>query len=304
MAFTLVLTLSMLGYCSAAGGSLWGYEKDGAAKWKDTFATCGLNSQSPIDIQTEGVVVKNDLGTFKLTGYGGSIGMNMSNNGHTAKVVFNGDLYVENGGLPAKYKLAQFHFHWGSDNTKGSEHIINGNAFPMEVHFVHFKDSLGSLGAAVSEPEGLAVLGFFFEISETDNKVLNNIIDHLANITDPSGNSEVVLSAQKFEDLLPKNLDNFYRYSGSLTTPPCSETVVWTVFEDTIKISSSQMAKFREMFSSEVDAQNNHVHLQNNYRPVQLLHSRKVYSSHNVNSASSLKGLGLMLTSLIAAIRL
>ncbi|ESO96282.1 hypothetical protein LOTGIDRAFT_202179 [Lottia gigantea] len=301
MAFTLILTLSMLGYSSAAS---WGYENDGAATWKDTFATCGLNSQSPIDIQTEGVVVNEDLGTVTLTGYGGSIAMNMSNTGYTAKVVFNGDLYVENGGLPAKYKLDQFHFHWGSANTNGSEHTINGNAYPMEVHFVHFKDSLGSLGAAVSEPEGLAVLGFFFEINGTDNTVLDNIIDHLANITDPSGSSEVVLDTQILEDLLPSKLANFYRYSGSLTTPPCSETVVWTVFEDTIKISSSQMAKFRDMLSSEVDGQNNTINLQNNYRPVQLLHSRKVYSSHNINSASSLKGLGLMLTSLIAAIRL
>ena len=51
----------------------------------------------------------------------------------SVKIVVSGEASISSGGLPSEYKLEQFHFHWGSDNGKGSEHLVDGMQYPMEV---------------------------------------------------------------------------------------------------------------------------------------------------------------------------
>jgi len=252
-------------------GASWSYTGDtGPEHWQ---AVCQTGkSQSPVDLnecQSEYKMAPSWEFTNFSTKYSGDL----VNNGHTAKLTLReSEIYTEGGNLPGKYIFAQAHFHWGLDSGRGSEHLINGDSYPMEVHLVHFNTKYQDIGKAISEPDGLAVLGTMFHISETENPDLFPVMETMPTILNAQETRSLSLdfSLDKF---LPKNTSNFFRYSGSLTTPGCFEVVTWTVFKDSIPISESQLNIFRSLVDS-------HQHtLSNNYRPVQALHGRSVYSS-------------------------
>lgn len=71
---------------------------------------------------------------------------------------------LSGGPLRAPYTFWQMHFHWGTDNLRGSEHTINNVSFPMEVHAVHFKSEYGSARNALRYPDGLAVVSFLYQV--------------------------------------------------------------------------------------------------------------------------------------------
>ncbi|KAK6174151.1 hypothetical protein SNE40_017480 [Patella caerulea] len=257
----------------------WGYENDGPSRWSKIFPLCGETRQSPINIVNSKVYARQKIGNITMIGYDKPITMKIRNNGHTARIdITRGDVFITNGGLPGKYKLLQLHFHWGSDNGKGSEHTINGERFPMEVHLVHYLTSAANVGEALTLPGGLAAIGFMFEISEDDNNEYDNIISKLPQITEYRDGDifSVPLAEFAIGDLLPNNPCHFYRYFGSLTTPSCNEIVVWSVFKEKINISERQLSEFRKLMTSEGG------HLQNNFRPVQPLNGRVVQANFNV----------------------
>ena len=66
------------------------------------------------------------------------------------------------------YQLAQFHAHWGGENARGSEHTVDGKSFSAELHLVHYNTKYGDLGNAVDKPDGLAVLGMFIKVTESE----------------------------------------------------------------------------------------------------------------------------------------
>ncbi|XP_064598854.1 carbonic anhydrase 14-like [Liolophura sinensis] len=88
------------------------------------------------------------------------------------------------------------------------------------------------------QPEGLAVLGALFEINDDDNEAFQPIINKLCAISYP--HDTAVVDPLRVEDLLPEEANQWYRYPGSLTTPPCFESVIWTVFKNFVKISENQ----------------------------------------------------------------
>lgn len=116
----------------------WSYAGEtGPDHWAEIDgAFCDGESQSPIDIDT-GNVVLQDYEDWTMEGYNfdEEVGYAtlVSNNGHTLAVNLAGDFSLSGGGLPNKFKAAQFHFHWGSVNTQGSEHTVDRTSFPAEV---------------------------------------------------------------------------------------------------------------------------------------------------------------------------
>ncbi|CAL4091117.1 unnamed protein product [Meganyctiphanes norvegica] len=187
---------------------------------------------------------------------------------------------VSQGGLKDDYIFAQMHFHWGADSAQGSEHTIDGVRYPLEMHIVNYKASYGNLGTAVQKPDGLAVLGVMFEVSNTDNAALTPLVNALANITDAGALAEVA-TAYPLQAFLPKDTEKFYRYEGSLTTPTCNEAVIWTVFDTPVEVSESQLNALRAIKTEDGNK------LINNYRPPQPLNNRKVLVSGVGNSADS-----------------
>ena len=208
----------------AADGAHWSYEgNSGPAKWGDLDTAnkvCTLGSQqSPIDI---GNTVRSQLPALKLNW--AKSAATIVNNGHTIQLNFADGSTLTLG--DTKYKLLQLHFH------RPSEHTIAGKSFPMEAHFVHRAES----GA-------LAVVGVLMGAGKP-NAAFSRIVKTMPATEGPAVKADASINPKA---LLPPRL-GYYRYPGSLTTPPCAETVEWLVLSDPIQVSAADVAAFAKLY--------------------------------------------------------
>ena len=238
----LTIPLTLLTTTPLLGGETthWGYDAEsGPAHWGDIspqFNTCSTGkNQSPIDIDR---IVDGNLDSFKGSYHLGS--EVIENNGHTVEVKTQSGNYVMIDGI--RFELRQFHFHSPSENH------IKGKAFPLEAHLVH-QDKDGNL----------AVVAVMFEMGK-DNPAIAKLWTEMPK---RQGESNVLSHPVNVQQILPHS-DQYYRYDGSLTTPPCTEGVRWLVMKQPVSISEQQLKQF-------VAA----VHTPNN-RPVQPLSARVV----------------------------
>ncbi|XP_072049174.1 carbonic anhydrase-like [Amphiura filiformis] len=220
----------------------------------------------------------------------------MENTGSTLSVTLAGNYFMSGGGLPNKYKAVELHLHWGSDNSKGSEHTKNGNAFPGELHFVLYNTKFRNIGEAISKPNGILMLGFWFTLSR-HNAAWDPIINNLQAVK-YANNPHIFTTTFPLNTLMPNDLSRFYRYDGSLTTPGCYETVIWTVFDNEVPISRAQIAKFRQLSKFETPPYGPgagpelHRRLTDNFRPIQRHWFRTVYQSWPHDEYSYYGGMG------------
>ncbi|KAG8455893.1 hypothetical protein GDO86_001911 [Hymenochirus boettgeri] len=273
-----------------SGGGVWCYSAQssscGPDHWKDINHNCGGENQSPINIEMSKVKRDSLLGDIIFQGYNQSPPgpWKLMNDGHSVLLSLSGEvnqrhLNISGAGLPSTYQALQFHFHWGSSTKDGSEHLLNGKQYPMELHIVHMNAKYKNIAEAKKDTQGLAVLGFFFTVSDTDNHNYDMLVAAMKNLS-LEGEYVELPSTFPMETLLPPHnkLSRYYRYQGSLTTPDCSEAVVWTVFEDPISISQRQLKILTETahFTAHGEAL---VKMSNNFRPPQPLKKRKVWAS-------------------------
>jgi len=219
-------------YGGTANPTQWG-------KLSDDFTMCEFGKdQSPINIKNpiEDVPAKISF-DYQPTP------LSIINNGHTIQVNYAQGSTVSISG--EKYSLLQFHFH------TPSEHEINDRASAMELHLVHR-----------NEAGKLAVVGVMLNEGKS-NPLIAEIWKQIPNIGETQTISDRLINA---ENLLPSN-KAYYSYSGSLTTPPCSEGVSWNIFVEPITVSEEQIATFTKIY--QVDA-----------RPLQPINNRVVLLHH------------------------
>uniref|UniRef100_A0A7N9AWY3 Carbonic anhydrase n=1 Tax=Mastacembelus armatus TaxID=205130 RepID=A0A7N9AWY3_9TELE len=226
----------------------------GPEVWGEVYQQCNNRSQSPINIVTRRVLPDERLTPFQFIGYKDMFHGQLINNGHTVELNLPSSIKIKGGNLEVPYKAVQLHMHWGKEGGLGSEHTIDGEQFPMEMHIVHIKEEYTSLSQAKKDPIGLAVLGFFIEVILFKYLKKNHV------------SLDMFIPPQE-------NLTKYFRYNGSLTTPNCSEAVVWTLFENTIFLSRKQLASFSQLRYS------NGGEMTKTFRPVQPLNGRRVYHS-------------------------
>jgi carbonic anhydrase len=209
---------------NAAEAAHWSYEGvGGPAKWGDLDAAnnvCTIGSQqSPIDI---GTTIKSQLPALKIEW--AQSADTVVNNGHTIQLNFAEGSTLTLGDV--KYKLLQVHFH------RPSEHLIGGRNFPMEAHFVHRADT----GA-------LTVVGVLIATGKP-NAAFSQIIATMPAREGPAVKADAGINPNY---MLPAKL-SYYRYPGSLTTPPCSETVEWLLLTDPIQVAEADVASFAKLY--------------------------------------------------------
>jgi carbonic anhydrase len=229
------------GESKADHGESWSYNRTGPAYWGDLkpgYAPCGEGlQQTPIDLQgyQEGGGSK-PVTTYKPTT------VHLINNGHTIEQTYPpGSTLVLDG---RTYSLIQFHFHLPSEHTSSGQHHA------MELHLVH-----------ADENSQLAVLGIFLELAESGNRQITELWKYLPKTPEESpARADVPVNAAL---LLPQNLTGF-RYTGSLTTPPCSENVAWYVMRQPIPVTRDQVQTFFEIIGI-------------NNRPIQPANGRVPY---------------------------
>ncbi|NXP62261.1 CAH15 anhydrase, partial [Chloropsis cyanopogon] len=246
------------------------------AQWHQINAACKGQKQSPVNIVTRNVVYDKSLKPLTFEGYDvkGSAKWEVENNGHT-KVTLDSSPKVGGGGLVRKYKAVEFHLHWGvpgvPQNIPGSEHSIDGEKYPMELHIVHIREDVSDVTEAKKSPDGLAVLAFFIKADE-ENKNYATLLSELKNIKYKGQSAQV--DPLPLSSLLPpeEDLGRYYRYEGSLTTPDCYEGVIWTIFEKPVELSLLQLSQFAALH---FDGKNS-TPMMENFRPAQPLNGRKV----------------------------
>ncbi|PSN32015.1 hypothetical protein C0J52_18083 [Blattella germanica] len=254
----------------------FGYARSRQKTWHERHETCGGEYQSPIKIIGHRAIPLS-LRAVEMVGYHDPLPgpLSLINNGHSVKLKPEGLQNVPSppavyGALLSDhYVLDSFHFHWGLRNYRGSEHRVNGIRYPMEMHVIHRKQSYGSISEALGYSDGLAVLAFFFQLREKDNPKLNPLVRHLSDVQ-MEGQSVQMDTTFTMASLLPRDLDIYYTYKGSLTTPPCSEAVTWIIFPEPQYISIRQLKRFRRLSAGETK-------LADNYRILQELGNRVVF---------------------------
>lgn len=227
-AVALVLGIGLLAAAgSSSEGVHWTYSGErGPDHWAELspdFKACGIGRhQSPIDIVDP---VAAELGPIRLEYLGQT--STVTNNGHTLQVaVPPGSALVAEG---QRFELLQFHLH------SPSEHHIDGEAFPLELHLVH-QNAAGDL----------AVVGILFREGPA-NEPVNAIVD--AAPEKPGEQFPMLMDLGKI-DFSPDRLA-YFRYSGSLTTPPCSEGVRWFVLQEPRTVSPEQVERFVELIGED-----------------------------------------------------
>lgn len=223
----------------SATGPHWEYSGEAGpenwAKLSPEYGACAGKNQSPInlsgliDVKLKPIAFSYKAGTTEIL-----------NNGHTVQVNAAEGSSITVDGI--QFDLKQFHFHAPSEN------LINGKSYPLEAHLVH-----------ADKDGNLAVVAVMFNAG-TASAALEKA---WAQMPKNSGD-KVDLSAKLSPlDLLPKNRD-YYRFNGSLTTPPCSEGVRWLVMKHPASASKEQIETFA------------HVMHHPNNRPVQAVNARPV----------------------------
>ncbi|XP_051981894.1 carbonic anhydrase 4a [Xyrauchen texanus] len=245
----------------------------GPDRWREVHPECGNNRQSPINIVTKKTKLDERLTPFKFSGYQNVFDSTIRNNGHSVQVNIPVPATVSGGNLGETYKAVQFHLHWGTDGGPGSEHTIDGEQYPMELHIVHMKQRYNKLEDALKDPSGVAVLGFFYEESSSTNKKYDQLTHSLRSVQNANGNTTLRRISLNQLILSEGNMTNYYRYDGSLTTPGCTEAVVWTLFENPIPLDREQLRVFSSLKFHDGKA------MVGTFRPVQPLNKRAVYRS-------------------------
>ena len=215
----------------------WTYGgEEGPEHWGDidpAYAVCGTGtSQSPIDISAP-----SEQNLANIAFHYQPSEMNILNNGHTVQVNYDAGSYIELDGV--RYNVAQFHYH------APSEHAIDGKLFAAEIHIVH-KNADGQL----------AVVGIMLE-DGAENSAFAPFISNLPAEKADVKDAGVKINAAGF---LP-TVQTTFRYSGSLTTPPCTEGVNWLVMTTPVELSAAQLSALEALF-------------EDNNRPLQELNDR------------------------------
>lgn len=226
-------------FALGAGAAQWTYSGEGGpsewSKLAPEYSSCTGKNQSPIDLT--GFInarLKPIRFAYRADGH------EVLNNGHTVQINHAGESRITVDGI--RFELKQFHFHAPSEN------LINGKSFPMEGHLVH-----------ADKDGNLAVVAVMFR-EGAENKALAKLWPLLPG---SAGEKTALPSPIAATGLLPARRA-YYRFNGSLTTPPCSEGVRWLVMKVPVSASRGQIETFAHL-----------MHHPNN-RPVQPVNARPV----------------------------
>lgn len=233
---------------------------NGPKFWKKEYPQCDGKKQSPVNLALDQIAKDKSLPKLQLKNYDKTIEKaTMTNNGHTVNVVPEDGIVRSFQINNSTYELQSFHWHWGQ-----SEHKIYGRSYRMELHLVHKNDQ-----------SKLAVIGVLMYGTHTGTGDTMDPV-HYALSKIPFKNQKIQLKDFRLSEVIPDGAD-YYRYEGSLTTPPCTEGVTWTILNKIYIIRLLTVKRFMQLYSTE--KKDEACRIKQNYRPIQPLNGRKIQYS-------------------------
>jgi len=243
----------------------WDYPYD-EEKWRACCEYPPGTEQSPIDLPAslEKLPISfkfNPCYTTIPIKFGkNGLPTNLVNNGHTIQMNVESEQVLRLSCNGQIFDLLQFHFH------TTSEHTVNKHCFPLEMHLVH----------KLRGGDDLLVLGIFFQTYEArGNKkhydFLATFWDYLPGAGSKTSAKDVYVPLAELATAISRS--SFYKYNGSLTTPPLSEGVTWLVAKEPLCCTVAQVLCFRERSGQ-----------QGNFRPPQPLNNRKIFRAEMASS--------------------
>lgn len=268
-------------------GYNWTYEKNtatGPSLWGAVYPHCASQKQSPINIMSGDAEVHKELGVLVLSSYDQNASFVMKNRDTDIEFRASGEpkaieqTVTWNGTV---YRLFQLHFHWGMETHQGSEHQIDSQQYAAEMHIIHYNDKYDNVSQALDKEDGLLVWGHFLQVTSNThivNPYFSSLVSDFERVKYSGNTTNVELNLKK---LLPAVHDKYYHYTGSLTTPPCHESVKWIVSTQPIRVSEHLMQhEFRSLIDQPMsNVKGRVVNMGNNYRPIQNLNNRTVFSN-------------------------
>ncbi|XP_046395277.1 carbonic anhydrase-related protein 10-like [Ischnura elegans] len=232
--------------------------------------------QSPVNLEPGKLLYDPNLRLLHIDK--NRIGGSIANTGHS--VVFTVDsnttatrqVNITGGPLSYRYQFHEIHVHFGLRDDAGSEHTVNGYAFPAEIQIYGFNSQLyRNFSESLHKAQGIVGISLLLQLGDLSNPELRLLTDELERIRYGGAESEV--RRLSVSGLLP-DTDFYMTYDGSLTSPACQETVTWVVLNKPIYITKQQLHGLRRLVQG--DGKHPRAPLGSNYRPPQPLHHRPI----------------------------
>ncbi|KAL1428439.1 hypothetical protein MTO96_002816 [Rhipicephalus appendiculatus] len=292
-----------------SGTVCWNYGDDATWLWSQYQCiannSCGGKQQSPVNIETFGVLHDISLKALQFEGHDVPFeNFTVTNDGLCltlrASPLDSTSRTVQGGRLPGTFVFQYALFHWGSGSGQGSEHHIDGVAYPMEMQMVYTNKKYSAEDAA-KEEDGVAIIATMYRATFVDFdsvKAMRTVVAAVKSSSAPrkrhrrrllpwmarrlgvgrhsaSGESNEKDPWLTLDSLMPSvGRSEYFTYRGSLTVPPCTEFVRWTVFNRQAFISETVLQQFRSLKDYTGTKP-----LVDNFRPPQKLNRRRIISS-------------------------
>ncbi|KAL6053708.1 hypothetical protein STEG23_018941 [Scotinomys teguina] len=212
------------------------------------WSLCAVGKrQSPVDVELKRVLYDPFLPPLRLSTGGEKLRGTLYNTGRHVSFLPASHPVVNVSGGPLLYshRLSELRLLFGARDGAGSEHQINHQGFSAEVQLIHFNQELyGNLSAASRGPNGLAILSLFVNVASSSNPFLSRLLNRDTITRISYKNDAYFLQDLSLELLFPESF-GFITYQGSLSTPPCSETVTWILIDRALNVTSLQMHSLR-----------------------------------------------------------
>ncbi|XP_050411896.1 carbonic anhydrase-related protein 10 [Patella vulgata] len=263
----------------------WSYEgPSGPTRWggiEDSWKICTKGMyQSPINILPEKLLFDPNLMRLNLDARK-QIPGNLINTGHDLTFLLDDVMFglfnISDGPLMYNYQVNEIKIHYGRDDERGSEHMVDGATFAAEIQFIAYNiDLYKNISEARIQPYGTTILAVFAEIGLPESSTFQTLVNYATRIR-YKGQS-IRIEALNIKDLLPRS--NYYvTYEGSFTQPGCQETVTWIIPNKPIYISKANLISLRNLYQSSSDLPV--FKLDNSRRSVMPLNNRVVKTNIN-----------------------
>lgn len=277
----------------------WSYTgtNDGADTWGSSWATCDPKTnprQSPINIQNT-IYDPNLRMPVLHPEYWLPQNVTLVNKGLSVDIQFpNPNILIDfmDKGVERQYRLIGGHFHWGTKDKPGAEHLVDGKQYKADLHMVHFATDVDP-EKVMETPDAILVIGVFIEEIDgphaNDNSNYTSLFDHLQHIQKPESQYTMTIIPGQ---LLPTdatftgNMEDsrMYHYYGGLTTPACYGVVNWVVMGHTIQLSHDWVNHDFYDIGPWQKVGDDYIPQGGNFRPIQDIGNRKIWTNIPDNS--------------------